>query len=217
MKEQKMISKSVALGVTVAAACAVPAFALGPTHVPASGFYCAPPINAFFADGGFTRWVNLSSAPFHQFTFAGDDDHFSIVGLRLDAANTSAGTVKFHYNTTNANDAHLGVMFTLAKVGFSAGFRLNFIDENDWSDFGLTHNNFNFNFTPASNTFFELPKGVKYENIWIYDVTWYDHAFGTQTIDNVTIDGVAVNPNTHNATLYDCTPEVLIKIRRGSD
>ncbi|HEY9774894.1 MAG TPA: hypothetical protein V6C81_14115 [Planktothrix sp.] len=216
-----MNSKSVALGVTVAAACAAPAFAQSPTHILASGFYCAPPINTFFQDGGFTKWNHSAHHnPATFFTFEGDqDDEFSIVGLRLDAANTKAGTVKFNYDISNSNDPHLGVMLTLQSVGFQAGVRFDYIGEVDWSEFGLfTGTKFgNFIFTPASNSFFTLPKGVKYENLWIYDITWpYNGGDGLQTIENVTVNGVAVVPNTGNATLYDCTPEGLIKIPRGS-
>jgi hypothetical protein len=215
------VTLSVSMGMCSAAMRGAPAFAqqFSTPHTLASGFYCprgeevavqsiSPQINTgsshnFYLGGGFTRWVTLNHSPFHQFNFSLSDCANANVGLRLDIANKPGPqTITWTWNTSNSINPCFNVALQ-NKNGLQEFLTFEYIGSNDYSSEGLTHNGNKFQWN--TGTLFS-GDGLKMQNAWIFDHGDYPSNPLIESISSVTVNGVAVTPNTHNSTLLDCTP-----------
>jgi hypothetical protein len=206
-KKHVAVTLSVSVGMCSAAMKGAPAFAqqFNSSHTLASGFYCPTRDGGenFYSGGGFTRWVTLNHSPFHQFNFSLSDCANANVGLRLDIANKPGPqTITWTWNTSNAQNPCFNVALQ-NKNGLQEFLSFEYIGNNDYSSDGLTHNGNKFKWN--TGTLFS-GDGLKMQNAWIFEHGDYPNNPLVNSLSAVTVNGIAVTPNTHNSTLLDCTP-----------
>jgi hypothetical protein len=213
---------TIVVGAVASAAAAVPVLAQhhsfnhnlngNGAHASGVGFLCDFADNDAFRNGTgyFSRFVTNGHTHFQWVGGASDADG-NVTGLRIDAVGIPARTYTMDISQTgNTDDSFFTNIFNGKEN--STGFKADsiFLDEictstSPWSSQTL-RNGFTRYFYNAQNDS-TVKSGDKFSAIYFCDQNGFDDGFGQtfqDTITNATVNGVAVVPNLHGTTAFDC-------------